>query len=152
MNNDIVFTPTTLRALKMELLNVIDRIDKAVEFVGESAETDLSALPQKERAEHVMGGACRFFGDRIEDVRKRVNTGAVVAHKRYIAKLLYDYALLRHEDIAEYVGLSRSGVTNSILKLNDQLSDRMFGDPRVNTIWAILLAYLKLDKIPSLCA
>lgn len=151
MNNDITFTPTTLRALKMDLLNVVDRIDKAVEFLGESAETDLTALPPRERAEYIIEGSCRFFGDRIEDVRRRVNTGAVVSHKRYISKLLYDFALLSHDDIGDYVGLTRSSVTIGLQKLNEQLSDQMFGDPRVKTIWASLVAYLKLDKVPALC-
>ena len=151
MNNDITVTPATLRAMKRDMLNFIETLDKALELSGEVIDTDFDSLPLAEKTTYIIDGSCRFFGIRQEDLFKRVNTGRVVQKKRYIAKLLMDYAYMRQVDVADLIGLSRSAVANTAIKLEEQLSESAFGDSRVRTVWASLLAYLKLTKVPALC-
>ena len=128
-----------LLIIKRSLLKQVEKIDKLLEDERPAFEK----LTISEQVEYILNGVCDFWGIEMKELLKKNNR---VAYRRsYAAVLLRDYTGLINADIARELKYSNhSTALSAINKMDDKLSNKVYGDSRVRAIYENLIDYLEL--------
>jgi len=128
-----------LLTIKRSLLKQIEKIDKLLEDEKPAFEK----LPQSEQVEYILYGVADFWDIGLKDLLKK--TRVMASKRNYAAILLRDYTDLTNADIArELRYTNHSTAWTNIDKMDDKLSNKVYGDSRVRAIYENLIDYLEL--------
>jgi len=152
MNEQITVDKFDLTTLRRRLASALDDLDSILKGEALKQTPVFDSLSKQERIQYITHGVTRFYDISKADLAKRTNNPYAVQRRHYVSKILYDYVPLGYDEIAKCLGYSNhTAVLAGVQKMNDYLSDEVYGDSRVKATWNSLVGYLELTKAPVPC-
>ena len=105
-------------------------------------------LTQPQKIEFILNKGCEYFGlDREVISQNNIRGKSQWEKKRYFAPILYEHTAATLNEIATLLGFKdHSSVIYHMKKINEELSDAVYGSKKTRVIYKELLAYINLEE------
>lgn len=134
----------SIKRMRLNAERVVIDCDKILDKFA--PKTTFENMLMEEKVNFIMDGVCSFFDITREDLIKKANIRYLTMRKKYVIKLLYDYAKIDYGDIAELLDFANHSSVgthyNDICNLTDNTP---FADDRIRGKYESILTYLGLS-------
>ena len=107
---------------------------------------NIKVMTQPEKIEYIINRGCEYFGLKRDFLTESPGTRNNIHRiKRYIALAIVNETETTMQDIALLLGFyDKNGVSISLKKINEELSDEFYGINKTKVVYNELLSYLNL--------
>lgn len=103
-------------------------------------------MTQPEKVDYILTRGCKYFGIAKADLVKNIGAKSYLwDKKRVLAYILDKHTPANIKDIQKSLGYkSHATILFHISKMEDSLSDQVYGDDKIKMVYKELIQYLEL--------